>query len=281
LKKLLIFDLDGVIYGGGERVAYAAEGIAAMSALGIAIRFLTNNSTRSRAFYRDKLRLMGVPCESEDIMSSALATRIYLEERSPNGARVYIVGERGIADELADFFTILGPRDRKTADYVVVGMDREFNYEKLTCATDALTAGAELIATNRDATYPMPNGYLLPGGGTIVAALAEFWGRQPYVAGKPNPLGIHHMIKTAGVNPGDVLLIGDRPSADMVTGRRAGVDTCLVLTGVTAPGEVPGLAGELKPDYVVENLIGLAALGCISGAPATNTAKENEAQRAS
>jgi len=280
LKKLLIFDLDGVIYRGEEPIARASESIAALRGLGIDVRFLTNNSTRSRGFYRDKMRLMDIPCESEDIMSSAYATRIYLEERSPDGARIFIVGERGIADELADRFTIVGPEERATADYVVVGMDREFNYEKMTHATDALMAGAELIATNRDATYPMPNGYLLPGGGTIVAALAEFWGRDPHIAGKPDPLGIHYMMKAAGAARGEVLLIGDRPATDMVTGRRAGVESCLVLTGVTAANEVPGLAGELKPDYVIENLSGLLALGCIAGAAPANTAKENEAQRA-
>ena len=281
MKKLLIFDLDGVIYRGDQPVPGAAEAIAELRARGIAVTYLTNNSTRSRAFYRDKLRIMNIPCESDDIMSSALATRIYLQELSPNGARVFIVGERGIADELTGYFTIIGPEERATADYVVVGMDREFNYAKLTCATDALTAGAELIATNRDVTYPMPNGYLLPGGGTIVAALAAFWEREPYVAGKPNPLGIFQMMKAAGASPADVLLIGDRPSADMVTGRRAGVETCLVLTGVTSADEAPGLAGELKPDYVIENLMGLLSLDCISGAAAAPTAEKNEAQKAS
>jgi 4-nitrophenyl phosphatase len=280
LKKLLIFDLDGVIYRGEEPIPLAAEAIASLRERGVAVRFLTNNSTRSRDFYRDKLHRMNIPCESDDIMSSALATRIYLEERSPNGARIYVVGERGISDELAGRFTIVGPEERETADYVVVGMDREFNYEKLTLAADALTAGAELIATNRDVTYPMPNGYLLPGGGTIVAALAAFWGREPYVAGKPNPLGILHIMKSAGAKPEETLLIGDRPSADMVTGRRAGVETCLVLTGVTAPEEVAGLAGELKPDYVIENLSGLLAHGFAAAAP-VRTNEKNEAQRAS
>ncbi len=263
MKKLLIFDLDGVIYRGEQPVRHAPESVAALGRDGAAIRFLTNNSTRSRVFYRDKLRRMGIPCEEDDIMSSAYATRIYLEERAP-GARVYIVGESGIADELGGAFTIVGPAERETADFVVVGMDREINYEKLTFAMDALTAGAELIATNRDATYPMPDGGLLPGGGAIVAALAEIWGRRPYVAGKPNPLGIHHLMKTAGAAPHDTLLIGDRPSADMATARSAGVPSCLVLTGVTAPDEVNGLPPELKPDYVVEDLRGVASLGFFS-----------------
>ncbi len=211
-------------------------------------------------------------------MSSSLATRIYLQGLAPNGARVYIVGECGINDELEGFFTIVGPEERETADYVVVGMDREFTYQKLNYATDALMAGAELIATNRDATYPMPNGYLLPGGGTVVAALAEFWGRDPYVAGKPNPLGILHMMEEAGAARGDVLLIGDRPSADMVTGRRAGVETCLVLTGVTSAQEAETLSGDLKPDYVVEDLGGLLELDCMKKGAAA--APENEAKLA-
>ncbi len=266
MKKLLIFDLDGVIYRGEQPVPHAAESVVELAARGFAVRFLTNNSTRSRAFYRDKLRRMGIPCEADDIMSSAYATRIYLEERAP-GARVFIVGESGIADELAGAFTVVGPDERETANFVVVGMDREINYEKLTHAFDALMAGAELIATNRDATYPMPDGGLLPGGGVFVAALAEAWGRQPYVAGKPNPLGIHHLMKAAGAAARDTLLIGDRPSADMATAKRAGVPSCLVLTGVTAPEEVTALPPELKPDFVVEDLRGLASLGFFPDRP--------------
>ncbi len=278
MKKLAIFDLDGVIYRGDVVIPRAAESVNALRDRGIGIRFLTNNSTRSREFYRDKMRGMGVRCETDEIMSSSLATRIYLQGLAPNGARVYIVGECGINDELEGFFTIVGPEERETADYVVVGMDREFTYQKLNYATDALMAGAELIATNRDATYPMPNGYLLPGGGTVVAALAEFWGRDPYVAGKPNPLGILHMMEEAGAARGDVLLIGDRPSADMVTGRRAGVETCLVLTGVTSAQEAETLSGDLKPDYVVEDLGGLLELDCMKKGAAA--APENEAKLA-
>ena len=274
MKKLAIFELDGVIYRGDEPMPRAAEAVAELRARGIAVRFLTNNSTRSRAFYCEKIARMGIPCAKEEMMSSGFATRIYLEERAPH-ARVYIVGESGIAEEL-EGFTIVGPEERETADFVVVGLDRGITYEKLTHAMDALMAGAELIATNRDATYPMPNGYLLPGGGALVAALAEIWGREPYVAGKPNPLGILYMMKAAGVKPEDVLLIGDRPAADMVTGRRAGARTCLVLTGVTPRDEVPALTGELKPDCVVDDLGGLLDLDCLK--PDAAKASYNEAK---
>jgi len=139
----------------------------------------------------------------------------------------------------------------------VVGMDRHITFDKLADAFDALRAGAEMIATNRDPTYPMPGGKLLPGGGAIVAALAEAWGRTPYVAGKPNPLGLNILMRSAGVSPGETLMIGDRPSSDMVTGRNAGVQTCLVLTGVTSREDVATLSGDYKPDFVIDDLRGL------------------------
>jgi len=255
-KKLLIFDLDGVIYTGDEPVEYAAESLTELRKREFGIRFLTNNSTRSRLFYAEKLESMGMEAAPEEVMSSALATRCYLKERSPHGAKVFVVGEEGIAEEL-EGFEIVSPENKEDADYVVVGMDRHITFDKLADAFDALRAGAEMIATNRDPTYPMPGGKLLPGGGAIVAALAEAWGRTPYVAGKPNPLGLNILMRSAGVSPGETLMIGDRPSSDMVTGRNAGVQTCLVLTGVTSREDVATLSGDYKPDFVIDDLRGL------------------------
>jgi len=262
LKRLVIFDLDGVIYRGGEGLPFAAEAVSGLRELGVHVRFLTNNSTRSRSSYSEKLRGLGIEAGPDDFMSSSLATRIYLQKRAPKGARVFIVGEQGIEDELKDSFEIVGEQDRRRADFVVVGYDRQFNFDKLCNAFDALQAGAELVATNRDATFPMPDGRLLPGGGTIVAALEAAWEREPYVCGKPNPLGIRVLMKYAGAAEDETLLVGDRPSSDMITGSNAGVQTCLVLTGVTSREQSKSLEGELKPNYVIDDLGSLLSLEC-------------------
>lgn len=263
--------MDGVLYLGDEPIPHAAESLGELRARGFGIGFLTNNSTRSRVAYCEKLGNMGVQAAPDEIMTSSVATRHYLKKKSPNGARVFVVGEHGVYDELKDDFTIVGVDERGSADYVVVGYDRHFNYDTLTYALDALLAGAELVATNRDPTFPMPNGRILPGGGAIVAALAAAWEREPYTAGKPNPLGIGILMRNAGAGPAETLLIGDRPATDMVTGKNAGVETCLVLTGVTAAGDAEKLPPEQKPDYVIENLGWLLSLEFFSEPIGRNT----------
>lgn len=251
--KLLIFDLDGVIYAGNETMPYAADTVKTLRDRGVSVKFLTNNSTRSTTHYSEKLEKMGIPAVPGDVMSSAVAARCYLEERSPGGARVFIVGEKGLHEELAQF-TIVGPDERETADYVVVGYDREFTYRKMAEAFDALQAGAELVATNKDVTYPMENGRILPGGGAIVASLEAAWGREPFVCGKPNPFGIHWLMERAGAAPGDTMLVGDRAETDIRAGRSAGIATCLVLTGITQKQELDTLPEDSRPHHVIENL---------------------------
>ena len=126
--------------------------------------------------------------------------------------------------------------------------------------SDAVLAGAEFVATNRDPTYPQPNGRVLPGGGSIVAAIAAAAQREPVDCGKPFPHGVNFLVEGAGVSAHEALLVGDRADSDMVAGNRAGVDTCLVLTGITQRGETDTLEGELKPRYLIENLGELPAL---------------------
>lgn len=258
MKKLIIFDLDGVMYIGDEAVAHAPETVSLLRKNNFIVRFLTNNSTRTRKTFSDKLNGMGIEAAPEEIMSSAVATREYLKKRSPEGAKIYIVGEEGLYEELS-CFEIVSREERTTADYVVVGYDEEFNYEKMALALDALLAGAEMIATNRDATFPAP-GRILPGGGTIVAAIATAWQKEPVCCGKPDPFGIHFLMEETGCGAEETLLVGDRADSDIITGNRAGVDSCLVLTGITTAQEAPHLEGELKPTFIIKNLEELSGL---------------------
>jgi len=253
LKKLIIFDLDGVIYVGDEILPHAPETLKTLRGRGLLVRFLTNNSTKSRKSYVEKLGRMGIEAREEEIVSSSYLARVRLDALTGGRARVFIVGERGIADEL-DGYTILGPAERESADYVIVGYDSEFNYEKMSHALDALLAGAEMIATNRDPTFPQPGGKILPGGGSIVAAVAAAWQREPFTCGKPNPFGIRHLMERSGAGGEETLLVGDRADSDMLTGYNAGVDTCLVLTGITRREELDSLPPEQKPTYTIDDL---------------------------
>ncbi len=257
--RLVTFDLDGVVYTEEDILPYAVETLQDLRNAGRSIRFFTNNSTKTREAYTQKLARMGIESHLDEIMTSAVIARAYLQSKSPEGAKIFVIGETGLFDELA-CFDIMPPERAGEAAFVVVGYDREFTYQKMSHALDALLAGAELVATNRDATFPGPGGKILPGGGTMVAALECMWGRSPFVCGKPNPYGLHQLMDTAGVTSRETILVGDRAETDMLTGKRAGVRTCLVLTGITTSDSVRSIPPECWPDHIISTLRELPAL---------------------
>jgi 4-nitrophenyl phosphatase len=268
MNQLIVFDCDGVIFRGNEVLPYVPETFALLRKRNIPYRFITNNSSRTRRYLADKIRGMGVPLELENMHATAYATRLYLDKHARPGARVYIVGEDGLHSELKGY-KIVSAAQSHTAEYVVVGYDRRFTFKKLAAAVAAVFAGAVLIATNRDATYPVEGGVLLPGGGTMVAAIETAAGPASVVIGKPEPLMLLQLLEEAGVKARDALLIGDRAETDILAGRLAGMKTCLALTGVTTPEAVPGLPAAARPDYVARDMRGVAALlGLSRGRPA-------------
>jgi phosphoglycolate/pyridoxal phosphate phosphatase family enzyme len=256
VKRLLIFDLDGVLYRGDEVMPNAPETLRTLRAGGREIRYLTNNSTRTRTFFRDKLRRLGFDAETEEVMNSGYATRCWFERNATRDARLFIVGEEGLREELG-MYTILPPAESARATHVVVGMDRAFNYGTLTDALVALQHGAELIATNRDPDFPETGGRIMPGGGAIVAAVETAAGRKGILIGKPEPHTVLELMRGAGATKDEVLMIGDRPATDIVAGGRAGVATCLVLTGVTGANDVEKLSPEERPDHVAADIRGV------------------------
>ena len=236
---LYIFDLDGTLYRGDEVIPGAQDTLAALRARGAAIRYLTNNSTRSRATYVNLLSRMGFAAHPSEVYTSALATAEYLRGSI---AVAHVVGEAGLTIALEDAGIRVSER---APDAVVVGLCRALSYELLSRAMQHLLAPrVRFVATNRDATLPLEGGSLVPGAGAIVAALATCAGREPELVGKPSPFSVEWILREAGVSPGDALVVGDRFETDIVAGQRAGCPVHLVLTGVTrgAPDGVPSSA---------------------------------------
>ncbi|MFH1537653.1 MAG: HAD-IIA family hydrolase [bacterium] len=258
-RRLVVFDMDGVIYRGGERLPHVREVLAGVRGRGLKVRFLTNNSTKTREFYVERLRGMEVEAEVEEVISSASATAWWIGKNAP-GSVVYAVGEGGLKEELAKVCRVLDGEDIEGVEYVVAGLDREFDYRKLTCAASAIYGGAKFIATNRDPNFPDSGGRVIPGGGSIVAAISVASGVEPLTIGKPEPLMFELMVEAVSVKREEILLVGDRASTDVALGRRAGVETCLVLTGVTTAEEVESLPPELTPDHVISDLGGLMGI---------------------
>jgi phosphoglycolate/pyridoxal phosphate phosphatase family enzyme len=258
--RAVIFDLDGVIYRGERLLTHAAETVAWVRGCGFGVRFLTNNSTVTRGEYSRRLGAFGIPTPPEHIMTSAYATALYLKSRGDTDAKVLVVGEGGLREEIAAMgLEVVRPPQARGARYVAVGMDRAFCYEMLCAAMHAILDGAEFIASNRDPTFPVENG-LLPGGGTIVAAIETAVGFAPLVIGKPSPRMLDLLLSDMGCAPGEALIVGDRLDTDIKVGRAAGVRTALVLTGISSAEQARAAPEEMRPDWVMETLAELPSL---------------------
>ena len=248
-----VIDLDGVIYLRNELVPGARAFIAALREGGRGFVFLTNNSSRTRDDYVEKLAGFEIEVTRDQVVTSAYATCQYLLERSPGG-RVFAVGEEGLKAELEGCgFEVVegGP-----VDYVVAGIDLHFTYQKLKMASTLIRSGARFVSTNRDATYPTEEG-LYPGAGSIVSAIQTASGRRPINVGKPNRRVFDLCLRHLGVSPDRSASVGDRYETDILGGMGAGMGTIMVLSGVTRPRDVQSL--RKRPDIVVNSVGDLVA----------------------
>jgi 4-nitrophenyl phosphatase len=211
--------------------------------------FLTNNSSPTVAEYVEKLARHGIDVTQEDLLTSSRAAASLVSA----GERALVCAGPGV-DEALRARGALTVREG-AADAVVVGWHRDFDFQRLTAAFQAVMDGARLIGTNDDATYPTPEG-LLPGGGAILASVATATGVTPTIAGKPHePMAALVLARLGGATPDDVL-VGDRPSTDGLMAKRLGVRFGLVLSGVTVPGDLPVVPA---PDLVAADLAALVA----------------------
>jgi 4-nitrophenyl phosphatase len=271
MPKLVIFDLDGVVYRGGEPIRGAAELVAALHAAGRTVRFATNNSMATRQTYVDRLAAQGISTERDEIVTSTWATIQHLRAHEPRVQRVMAVGADGMLAELRDAGYAAVHAGRAAAadwsgqpladryDAVVAGLDPSIDYRTLGIAANAIRAGAQFVATNADVRYPLPDGFV-PGAGAIVAALQTASGVEPLVIGKPQPAMFRAIIQSTGIAADQALVIGDNPDSDVVAARRAGIRVLLVLTGIADKIQVATLAGERKPDWVAADPSAAAAL---------------------
>jgi len=245
--KAVIFDLDGTLYRGKTPVPGAAEALGALRAHGVKALFLTNAATRSRADVAAKLNGMGLSARKEDVYCSAYLLARYLAQNH-RGKRVYVVGEKGMSDELKEAgIAAAGDDDVMSgkAGVVAVGLDRKFTYDKLAKAYLALKKGAVFLASNTDATFPVEDGEL-PGAGGMVAAIERVSGRRPHVVGKPNPYVLELIEKEHRLEKEEILVVGDRLETDISFAKNCGIKSALVLSGASKRSDI----GALQPDYV-------------------------------
>ncbi len=254
-KELFIFDLDGVIYLGNKLVPGAKEVIEKLVEQKKIIYFVTNNATQTRSIFYEKLCNLKILAQEKHIITSAFATAQYLKQRAP-GAIVFIIGEAGLINEFkaAGFQIVSLDQSAATVEFVIVGLDRTFNYQKLAFALTALSKGAEFIATNTDHVLPAEEG-ILPGAGSIVSALCTAAGREPaIVIGKPNPFMVDLILKLEQVKSSKAVIIGDRYSTDIQAGLKAHIGTILVKTGIGEQELQQIPPSGPKPDLILNSI---------------------------
>lgn len=254
----ILCDLDGVVWLGHEPIAGSAEGIALLRASGRRVIFVTNNSMAVRAQHEAALAAIGIPAVG-DVVSSAMAAAQLVQP----GDRVLVAGGPGVLEALEERGAVAVVNDGHGSpvgfDAVVVGLHRDFDFDRLAVASAAVRAGARLIGTNTDATYPTPAG-LAPGGGAILAAIATAAGVEPVIGGKPHtPMAdlIARLVATPETtfDPSTTLMVGDRPETDGLFAQRLGCRFALVRSGVSSP-EI-----HIDDDIVVDlDLADLAAV---------------------
>lgn len=242
-----VVDLDGVVWLADQPIPHGADAVARARRMGVRVLFVTNNSSLTVGEYVAKLAGMGIDVPPDDIVTSAQAAASLLD---PGKSAVVCAGP-GVTEALEQHG--VEARVEGPADAVVVGWHRDFDFSRLTVACRAVWGGASFLATNNDATYPTPDG-LLPGAGSIVAAVARATGTDPVVAGKPNRPVADLLTARAGGRV--TLVIGDRLDTDGLLAARLGVPFGLVLTGVTRGRPVEG---DGEPAHVAPDLASLVA----------------------
>ncbi|SES65223.1 4-nitrophenyl phosphatase [Salinibacillus kushneri] len=245
--KGYLIDLDGTMYLGKEKIPYAQEFIAALNEKNIPHLFVTNNSSKRPDQVAEKLREMDIPAESDQVFTTSMATATFMAQKKQN-ANVYAIGEVGLLDAISDQQLELVDEG---ADFVVVGIDRDITYEKLAKGCLNLNQGAQYISTNADVTIPTERGFL-PGNGSLTAVLEVATGQKPTFIGKPEPIIMQQALAKLGLAKEETLMVGDNYPTDIKAGMTAGLDTLLVLTGVTKKEDLQNV--DQQPTYVVNNL---------------------------
>ena len=232
-KKGFICDMDGVIYHGNKLLPGVKEFVDWLYRENKNFLFLTNSSERSPQELQQKLRRMGLDVDENRFYTSALATARFLRHQSP-GCSAYVIGGAGLIMALHDAGITMNDVD---PDYVIIGEGNSYNYENILRAVRLVLKGARLIGTNSDLTGPTEDG-IVPACRAMIAPIEMATGQQAYFIGKPNPLMMRTGLRILGVHSEEAVMIGDRMDTDMVAGIETGLDTVLVLSGVTSLNDI-------------------------------------------
>jgi NagD protein len=245
-----LMDMDGVLVREQDAIPGANEFLTRLRELGLPFLVLPNNSIYTQRDLAARLKRTGLDVPEDAIWTSALATAQFLEDQRPDGS-AFVIGESGLTTALHSHGYTMTERD---PDYVVLGETRTYSFERITQAIRLIASGARFIATNPDNVGPTPDGPL-PATGSVAALISRATGVDPYYVGKPNPLMMRSALNAIQAHSETTAMIGDRMDTDIVAGLEAGLETILVLSGVTTPGEAERYS--YRPSKIVDSVADL------------------------
>ena len=247
MSKCYLIDMDGVIVRGSELIPGADAFLERLHRRNIKFLIVTNNPLYTQRDLQHRLQRLGVAVTADHLYTSALAAAQFLKKQLPNGT-AFVVGESGLTQALHEAGYVLTDRD---PDYVVVGETTALNYERLTQAVRLVSQGARFIATNPDPSGPGDGG-LVPACGAIAAFIQSATGVEPYFVGKPNALMMRSALRYLNEHSENAVMVGDRMETDIRVGTEAGLETVLVLTGVSTREMVEKF--PYRPTRIVESV---------------------------
>jgi len=230
--ETFLLDMDGTVYLGNELIDGAKDFIELMKQQNKKCIFLTNNSSKSKSIYVEKLNKLNIEACEDDVFTSGEATTIYVNSLKPN-AKIFLLGTKALEDEfISSGFELVKERNQEV-DYVVLGFDTTLTYEKLWIACDYLRDGVGYIATHPDFNCPLAEGKFMPDAGAIIEFIYASTNRRPYVVGKPNSFIIDSICSKYKLTKESLAMVGDRLYTDIKTGVNAGISSILVYSGET------------------------------------------------
>jgi len=247
ITKNVITDMDGVLIKGAKIIPGAEKFISRLQKLEKEYLVLTNNSIYTPRDLAHRLNSIGMDIPVERIFTSAIATARFMKRQRPEGT-AYVIGETGLTQAIHDVGYIITDID---PDYVVLGETEAYNYEAITKAIRLIEAGARFIATNPDVSGPSEKG-TVPGCGAMASLIEKATSQTPFFVGKPNPFMMRAALNFINVHSEDTVMIGDRMDTDIIAGVESGLDTILVLTGVTNRKEVERY--PYRPTWIVNSI---------------------------
>jgi len=251
--KSYLLDMDGVLVRGRQPIPGAQEFIERLQQAGARFVVLTNNPMYTPRDLQHRLAAIGLNVPHDHLFTSAMATAQFLHSQRPGGS-AYVIGETGLTTALHDVGYVLADRD---PDYVVLGETTDYSFERISRAVRLVAAGARFIATNPDPAGPSEKG-IEPACGAMAALIEKATGVAPYFVGKPNPLMMRSALRFLGAHSEDTVMVGDRMDTDVIAGIESGLETILVLTGVTREEDIA--RWPYRPTRVVPSVAEIEAI---------------------